>query len=237
MNTNNKLISAIIIVLIVLIGGYLIVKNSKNPVEPVSDATGTQFCFYRKTPASGGLSDVAWLTMHIKDSDVTGEFHNIPAEKDKKTGPFAGTVGPVDKFAMARTASVWWEASAEGVTNKEELSIMFGEGTANIGFGEMVDRGDGLYVYKDPTNLNYSLDLSDITCEVLFEKIAVEDYIRKNISKISTNSAVLGGAWYVVSVDVDTEKNTAHTIYEDGHIQKTEDFKYTRDGNLVNIVY
>ncbi len=235
---NKKKIILIALAVAVLVGGYFLFSKTNKKVEPVTDLSGgTQLCFYKENVTDNNLIDKAWLTMYLKDQEVTGEFNNIPSEKDSKKGPFVGSVGDVDKMAMTRTALVWWETSAEGITNKEQLSIMFGEGIANIGFGEMVDRGDGIYVYKDMENIDYSFELNDVSCEDLFERIVVEDYIRKNISKISTKSPVLGGTWYVLSVDTDPSRDTATVRYEDGHVQETEKFKYTQEGNTVNIIY
>ena len=211
-------------------------KNNNVPIEPVSTATGTQMCFYREVNTVQGFKDVTSLTMHIKDATVTGELSNYPAEKDSKIGPFAGTVGEVDDTSMERTASVWWEATGEGVTNKEELTVKFGEGTARIGFGEMVLGANGIYMYKDASKVDYSLELSDISCEMLFEMVAVESYVKANIGYLAKDVATMGGTWRVLSTDVDTEKNTVEVSYEDGHDAKKETFSYTREGNVVEIV-
>lgn len=238
MNKNKKIILAVCVIAVAGILGYLLINRPAKNQEPVTDSNGgIQLCFYRENITSSKLIDKTWLTMYLKGTEVTGELHNIPAEKDSKRGPFIGSVGDVDKMAMARTADVWWETTGEGITNKEQLSIIFGEGVASVGFGEMVDRGDGIYVYKDINTVDYSLELNDVSCEDLFEKIVVEDYIRKNISTISTKAPVLGGSWYVVSVDISTSKDTATVVYEDGHVQESEKFKYTQEGNTVNIVY
>lgn len=84
---------------------------------------------------------------------VSGELKFLPAEKDSKVGKFEGTVSAVDKVMMARKVNAIWDTFAEGMNAKEQLKFIFGEGTASIGFGEMVDRGDGVYVYKDPTKI------------------------------------------------------------------------------------
>jgi hypothetical protein len=89
----------------------------------------------------------------------------LPAQKDSKQGPFVGTAGSVDPKAMARTAELLWTASGEGITNKEELRIMFGEGIASIGMGEMKLReADGVYVYADPEKIVYSSNLQQTDC-------------------------------------------------------------------------
>ena len=46
------------------------------------------------------------------------------------------------------------------VLKKEELKIIIDETIASPGFGEMKDRGDGVYMYANPENINYDLNLS-----------------------------------------------------------------------------
>ncbi len=139
------------------------------PVVSTNDtsAKSVQLCFLSKVKTGSGLYDVSQVRMDIAGEKVTGEFKYVPAEKDKKVGSFEGTVGPVDKMAMARTADVIWNSMAEGMQNKEQLKIVFGEGTAQAGFGEMVARDDGVYVYKDPTKLTYGALMTDVDCATL----------------------------------------------------------------------
>jgi hypothetical protein len=125
------------------------------------------------------------------------------------------------------------DAQAEGMSNTEELIIKFGEGSATVGFGEMVDSqiGDGVYVYKDKTKLTYIDAMSQMDCQTLDEKLFAENYIRDNISTIATNKAKLGGKWYVISLKVDTVGKTGEVTYEDGHIQSKAVFTYTYQEN------
>ena len=197
-------------------------------------------CFAKfSLPNERGLSDRYTLRMSIdneKDT-VAGELNFFPAEKDSKFGKFDGTVTEVDKIAMARTVNAWWSAQAEGMENKEELKIIFGEGTASVGFGEMVDNGDGVYVYKDPENIFYTLELNDVSCGELGERASVESYIRENISTLSPVKAVLGGTWYVISIFVDASANSGSVVYEDGHVQEDAEFTYEfQNGEVSNLI-
>jgi|GEM_PF-1978767 len=63
----------------------------------------------------------------------------------------------------------------------------------------------------------------------LNEKAIVEGYVRANIKDVATDKAVLGGTWYVVSIDVDEVANQGQVVYEDGHIQSTGVFDYKFD--------
>lgn len=179
MNTNRTLIS-VLIILAVVVGIYFFFKSEKIAVSPYksTDTTGEEadtisLCFYYEKLADRGQSDIAWLKLNLTGDEVAGEFQNIPVEKDKKIGIFDGTVGPLDPIAMARTADVWWHSEAEGMNVTEQLKIVFGEGNATVGFGEMVDRGDGVYVYKDISNLYYIPSMSDVACQELDDKITI----------------------------------------------------------------
>ena len=161
---------------------------------------------------------------------VNGEFENLPAETDSKIGKFEGEVGKLDQNTMTREANVWWNSLAEGINNKEQLKIKFGDGNATVGFGEMKNRGDGFYIYKNPNNLYWIDTMPQIDCSSLDEKLNVENYIRKNISSITnknSNNPVLGGTWYVVSIEINPNNNTGTVTYEDGHIQNKASFNYT----------
>ncbi len=146
-------------------------KNNPTPVGPATSDTSNgidlspevnakQLCYQWNTPAG----DKALLSMDIRGENVIGEFNWLPAEKDKKTGIFTGTVTPLDQKTMSRTANVFWDTNGEGMKVTEELKIIFGEGMANVGFGEMKDRGDGVYVYANPDKLSYEPSLSQTDC-------------------------------------------------------------------------
>jgi hypothetical protein len=155
--------AVIIVVVLVLVGGWYIYSHPKpvsNPDVLVTEPT-RDMCYIWNTEAG----DKATLKMFITNgTEIKGSFDYIPAEKDKKTGPIEGTAGAVDPVAMARKAILWWSASGEGVTNKEELFVLFGEGIASPAFGEMKDRGDGVYVYAHPESVSYGLNLQQTDC-------------------------------------------------------------------------
>ena len=232
-----KKILLLVIVIGVILGAFYFInkKEAIAPVvPPVTDVHKVQLCFYGENKTSRGFYDVAWLKMNIAGDKVTGEFKNLPAEKDSKVGTFEGTVGAVDKVAMARTADVWWDSMAEGMQVKEQLRIVFGEGTAQAGFGEMVNDDDGVYVYKDATKLTYGMSMTDVACGDIDERVAVEKYVRENIKTIATDKPVLGGSWSVTFVHVDPTSKTGEVSYEDGHIiGKIKTFSYiVKDGGV-----
>lgn len=230
------IIAAAIIIIIIIITGRN--KNTDDSgVVPigVSDTKTIPLCFYYEKQTSRGFYDISWLKLNITGNTVTGEFKNLPAEKDSKVGTFTGTVGPVDKMEMARTADVWWDSMAEGMHVREQLKVIFGEGTAQVAFGEMTDRGDGVYVYKDPSKFTLGYPMSDVACSDLDDRIIVENYVRTNIKNLAPEKPVLGGSWYAMNIHINSSEKTGTMEYEDGHIAGKASFKYLRDGELVEI--
>lgn len=223
----KKIITLFIIGIIVIIGATMF--RSQNNVAD-TDA-GVNLCYYYTKNNDIGIANRSWLQMNIKDSMVTGEFRNLPAESDSKVGKFSGTVGELNQESMSRTVEAIWDSLAEGMQVQEELNIEFGDGSAVALFGEMVDRGDGVYVYKDKTQLTPSNTMWQKDCGELNELLAVEDYVRSNISTIATNDAVLGGTWYATKINISTNNNTGTVEYEDGHIQSVAIFSYDFNTN------
>ena len=199
------------------------------PIIPVVENTEpVNLCFYRADLIKeSGLYDKAWLKLNVTGDKVQGEFQHLPAESDSKVGDFTGTAGTIDQTTMKRTANVWWNSRAEGMEVKEELILKWGDKGATVGFGEMVDRGDGTYIYKDSSNLYYIKDMNPMDCNNMNEKIFTEKYIRNNIATIATDKPVLGGTWYVTTVVIDPPKHSAEVSYEDGHIVSKANITYT----------
>jgi len=248
MNNIYKAKQGILIALVLIILGtvFMTIKTRREVVVDSNDVKTPEtneikeprnLCYYKADKANNNLYDRAWLKLSIVDDKITGEFQNLPAETDSKIGKFEGTIGPLDQQKMARTANVWWDSLAEGMNVKEELILEWGDGSATVGFGEMVDRGDGVYVYKDKENLFYIKPMSQIDCISLDEKLFVEKYLRDNIASIATNKAVLGGTWYVSSISVNPSAKTGEVAYEDGHIQSNAAFTYTYEPQTNEITF
>jgi hypothetical protein len=231
----NKILSIALVIVVLLVAGYFVKTNKKGPLVDNKPNTTIELCFYYENKTARGYYDVAWLRMALSGSSVTGEFRNLPAEKDKKVGTFEGTVSPVDKMMMARTADVWWNSMAEGMQVKEQLKIIFGEGTAQAGFGEMVDRGDGVYVYKDSSKISYGVQMNDVDCNDIDDIVIVENYLRANIKDIVIEKPTLGGAFYATSIHIDPKTKTGTMIYEDGHVNGVINFSYSRIKEVVTI--
>jgi hypothetical protein len=238
MNKKNVIIGIIIVAIIGII--YFVTK--KEVVAPViMDNKPIELCFALITqPNERGFHDEYTLRMLLSGeggTKVTGQLNYLPGEKDSKVGKIEGTAGPVDKIAMARTADLWWDTFGEGISAREQLRIIFGEGVASMGAGELVDRGDGVYVYKDLASLQYAFSLNDVSCLDLTERENVENYLKNNITALSPVKAVLGGTWYVLTSNIDLAKNTGTVTYEDGHVQEKRNFSYTANekGEILNL--
>ncbi len=229
----TKNITIITILLIIVAVGIVYLTPKKEVLAPtVEGPKPIELCFAKiGTPNERGFYDKYTLRMLLSGEggvNATGELKFLPAEKDSKVGKFEGTVSAVDKKMMARTADLWWNSLAEGMREKEELKIIFGEGVANIGLGLMDYRKeDNTVVYKNPNEINYSLALNDVACSDITERENVESYLRANIGTLSPVKAVLGGNWNVLTYTVDLGKNTGTVTYEDGHIQEKKNFSYT----------
>ncbi|HAQ02920.1 TPA: hypothetical protein DEP30_02230 [Candidatus Nomurabacteria bacterium] len=234
----KKILTYISIFIVIIIVIFVFISRNKrlniviqNP--PAREAIA--MCYQYSKETSRGFYDQAWLKMSILGDKVTGEYRNLPAEKDSKVGKFAGNVGPMDPKISGRIADVWWDSLAEGMNVREQLNIEFGEGSAVALFGEMIDRGDGVYVYKDVTKLTSGFQMSQTDCSALDDKIIVEKYIRDNVKTIVPEKPVLGGSWYITSVNINPSTKTGKMTYEDGHIQGNKSFSYIRNNNEVKI--
>jgi hypothetical protein len=107
--------------------------------------------------------DTAFLKLTTPDGGVTitGELATYPAEKDAMTGTLSGTATNVNGDAIFDGQ---YANSAEGMNNISEQLIKLGQGSAQIGYGEMVQGTDGTYDYKDKTKVTYSLTLPAVDC-------------------------------------------------------------------------
>lgn len=219
-------------------------KKSKNIVipEPVEEVVVKQpisLCFVKfGEKQESGFYDKFTLKMNLDNTNktVTGYLKILPAEKDASLGSFEGSVSAVDPYAMARTIDAWWTREGEGRTEKSQLRIIFGEGTANVGFGAMKENPDGSYSYEDLEKVDYSMSLNDYSCLDLEEREVVEEILWKKINELSPVAPVLGGKFYVVSMDLDLVTNSGLVIYEDGHIQEKRNFDYeVVENKVVNL--
>lgn len=220
-------------------------KKSQNIVTPepvVEEVVVKQpisLCFVKfGEKQESGFYDKFTLKMNLDNASktVTGYLKILPAEKDASLGSFEGSVSAVDPYAMARTIDAWWTREGEGRTEKSQLRIIFGEGTANVGFGAMKENPDGSYSYEDLEKVDYSMSLNDYSCLDLEEREVVEEILWKKINELSPVAPVLGGKFYVVSMDLDLVTNSGLVIYEDGHIQEKRNFDYeVVENKVVNL--
>ncbi|MCE9517716.1 hypothetical protein K8Q96_01795 [Candidatus Nomurabacteria bacterium] len=205
-------------------------------VTPITSNTDTEnskdsntMCYYRADKTKRGLYDRYYVILNIEGNKITGEFKNLPAEKDSKVGTFEGVIENQNELSVSNIATLWWNSLAEGMNNKEELVIVYDENSAKVGFGEMIEQADKTFVYKDKSNITYGNIINKIDCKILDQMAFIEKYIQDNIKTIATNQPVLGGSWYTTNVVADIEKSTANVTYEDGHVQSKGLVEYTFD--------
>jgi hypothetical protein len=155
-------------VFIVLLVAFLLiglVSSTPRHVSAPQDSTAVaseKKCYIWSTEA-GDKATLSYIVTNLGDV-ATGSFNYVPAEKDKKTGDFNGTISPSKDVQGNLTIHGWWNASAEGTTNKEEIIINVGDSIAAVGFGEMKLQADGSYMYADPNNLSYQPPLQRTDC-------------------------------------------------------------------------
>ncbi len=242
MNENKFKLKKIFIIFLFLLTLALILfslindnKNNKLNKEKEGEKTEIvnneekEFCYYKSTLSAGGFSDIAWLKVKEVGTLVSGEMRNLPAETDSKIGLFEGQIVEIGSFDNIKKANVIWDTLAEGMRTKEELVFEYGEQYAIAYFGEVIERSDGVYVFKNKDSLYPQEKMQKMDCLELGEKINVEKYIRDNIKNLSKVKEVLGGNWYVTIVKINPVSNSGEVTYEDGHIEEKAMFTYSYD--------
>lgn len=150
-------------VFIVLLVAFLLigmVSSTPKRTAVVPTPAQEKSCYIWNTEAG----DKATLIVTTDGTLVSGAFAFLPAEKDKKTGGFVGTISTEKDALGNKTIHGWWTASAEGMTAKEEILITVGDSIAGVGFGEMKAQADGSYVYADANALLYQPPLQKTDC-------------------------------------------------------------------------
>lgn len=237
----------LLVLILVIFVGYFYFNNLKKESKTIIQnqviigediKKPISMCYMYSRETDRGFVDRVWLSMNILGDEITGEYQSLLAEKDSKIGNFSGKVEEMDPSLGGRIALVWWNSLAEGMNVTEELEILFGEGSAVTLLGEMVDRGDGTYVYKDKTKLNPGLQMSQIDCERLRDMTLVEKYVRNNINTIVKEKPVLGGSWYVTILNIipSDKSGTMMLTFEDGHIQSKKEFNYSINGDEIIVL-
>ena len=124
------------------------------------EVNAQQLCYIWNTEAG----DSAKLSLDIQEDKVIGEFSWLLTKNELKSGIFKGTVSPINPTTKKQIVSALWDAKKGSQVRTEELAIIFGGGIANVGFGTMKDRGDGVYVYANPEKLSYEPNLQQTDC-------------------------------------------------------------------------
>jgi len=130
-------------------------KNSEiKESAPLNEsASEKEFCYYRSSASVPDYFDVAWLKIKENDNLVSGEFRNLPTETDSKIGLFEGKIVGFDEENKIKKTEVIWDTFAEGMFAKEELIIDYNDYYVITYFGELYNRGDDVYVFKDKNSV------------------------------------------------------------------------------------
>lgn len=158
---------ALIILVLLGIGGFL-VSTSEKPskledfvINTSPEVIAKQLCYIWNTEAG----DKAMISMDIREENTIGEFYLSLAGEQTISGIFRGVVSPVDEATNKRSVNALWQVISGENQLISELVIIFDEnGIAAPGFGEMADRGDGVYAYTDPTNIYFPISLQQTDC-------------------------------------------------------------------------
>jgi len=166
-----KTILIVLAILILLVLAFLFIKNKieEGRITPPNTSLDTetppkvtieQLCYIWNTEAG----DRAKLSIDIRGEKATGTFYWLLTKNEPKTGMFIGTVSPIDAKTMKQTVSALWDSKKGTKTMREEIVIIFGKGIANVGFGAMKDRGDGVYTYTNPEKMSFEPNLQQADC-------------------------------------------------------------------------
>ncbi len=97
-----------------------------------------------------------------------------------------------------------------------------------------------LFLYERSTREQAELDtppVPEVPAEVIPEQTStesIEEYVRNNISTLSTEPEVLGGTFYVTSIEA--TNGSGVVSYEDGHNAYTADFTYsTNESGAISV--
>lgn len=103
-----------------------------------------------------GPVDSLWISMDVVGELVNGEYRWLPAEKDRKTGTFTGTLenGVV-------TALLTY--TAEGMNAKEEILLRPEAGGVRVGSGELA-RSEGVWLFKKKELATYGDLVPEVPC-------------------------------------------------------------------------
>lgn len=243
MEKRNGIIITIVLLIAVVVAGAFMIKNKRANMDDqdtvgVNPNTSQTVCYAYDKSNGRGLNDRALLKMTTtNDGVISGEYWNFPAERDSRFGTFTNGRVLEQKLNGDNVVDTWWNAEGEGMVNVEQFRIAFNDTTAAALYGEMMDTEDGRYVYKNPDQLTKGFVMTREDCTSYDDRFIVDKYVRDNIMNLSLELPVLGGKWYATKVTVDPVAKTGTVRYEDGHVQKTADFEYTRNGNSVEILW
>ena len=179
MNMNKSI--ALIIVLIAVAG--VIYVSNKKAVAPVIVMPDTQkeICYFKETKGEQTTDDAFVSINYDPNGKVHGVINWIPGEKDSLVGAYAGVVEKnEDKGTMQSYPSrlnIVYAGAGEGVVSMQQEIMIVSANEVKTAVGEKFQDKDGVYQFKDTTNLIYENALPMVDCGT------VQDRFKKDYSK------------------------------------------------------
>lgn len=173
MKYTARILLLLIAVLIVIMLVNYKPSNTQNPNQEDITQTNDEEALIERCYAQKESQEIdedttlygfSFLRATINGTDVEGDYENYPAEKDAMYGDFTGNVN-IDPNSGAYLLTTMYSYSAEGMENTEEKYFILNTDQAYVGYGEMLEQTDGVYMYNDPTMVDFSFTIPMVSCE------------------------------------------------------------------------
>lgn len=100
-------------------------------IQQTDETAQLKLCYQNTYGAVEGEQDIEVLWLTVEDNAITGEFHWLPAFKDKRRGTFTGSL------TREGTAEVTYVHYQEGQTNTDSLLLTFDQDQATTKGGDI----------------------------------------------------------------------------------------------------
>ncbi len=186
----NKIILAIVGVLLIVVGGFYILKEQDVTTTPVAvsedtsqiaqniqtEVTPKEICFYKETKVPGSTEVDKDFTSIVYDSSskVHGIMNWIPVEKDSLVGTYTGTVTDSGIPDYPWKISLLYRGIGEGVVSFQEGVIIVGDAGLKTGYGERYLDRDGTFKWKDVQKQSYDNPIPVVDCSSVPEQVKAD---------------------------------------------------------------
>lgn len=185
---NKKAIVILVIVLVAIVGivYFVINKQALLPDEAGVDqnaglsplSSKNEICYFGETNGEEG-KDSTFVSVNYDGDKVNGVINFIPGERESLVGTYMGTVERSEIPPYQNRLNVLYTAIGEGVTSKQQEVILVNEKDLMMGTGEKYQDKDGVYKYRNATNLTYDKVVPMVSCAGVAERFK-KDYSKTN---------------------------------------------------------